>query len=319
MFLLFGMSGAEQCLRYTCSKDVNSTCMTTTNSTVSVSPCPHDYYCPPVTGFDTVICQPKDSLVLLSWPGEPCTTNQTCITGRCEDDECAGNKAGESCNDHSDCAAMLYCTEDSICAEQLSERDDGCRDDFDCKNYLGCQFGECVRYMSKYEGEKVSDCTKNRSLVCQSTLCGSGYCLKAVANDKPTPALCTSNEDCVSTWYSTGTHSYPIYTDCQCAMDATGKGVCGLFPGDSQYAYFLEAMEHFVQYEHNWACHTLRRFSLYCMKTYKYHKQYSDLPLQSIYVEHYPELVYSEDCVQEVYFPAYWSCAVTLAFSLSLV
>ena len=307
---------AEQCMQYACSDAENSTCMTTANSTVYISSCPSGYYCPPVSGFDTVTCEAEDSFVLLSWPGERCKVNQTCVTGLCNDGQCEGRKEGETCEDHSDCDAMLYCSPKSTCAQQLDEGDSGCRDDFDCKNYLACQFEECVQYMSRFEGDEVSGCAGNRSLACQSTLCGFDHCLKPVSNDRPAPALCTTFEDCKSSWYSTPTEPFPIYTDCKCAMDSQGRGVCGLFPGDPQYAYFLEAMEHFIRNEHNWACHTLRRFSLDCMETYRYHKQYSDLVSQTIYVQHFPELIYSPACVHEVYFPEYMSCARLLALAV---
>ena len=317
--VLLAFVSAEQCLQYACLDAVNSTCMETADSTVYVSPCPKGYYCPPISGFDAVSCESEDSLVLLNWPGERCTGNSTCVTGLCSDSECEGRKEGEPCEDHSDCNAELYCTASHNCAVQLDEGDRGCRDDFDCKNYLGCQFGECVQYMSRYEGDQVSGCVGNRSLACQSTLCGVDKCFKAVANDRSAPVICSSSTDCKSSWYSTATRPFPIYTDCTCAMDSLGRGVCGLFPGDPQYSYFLEAMEHFVRNQHNWACHTLRRFSLVCMETSRYHKQYSDLVFQTIFVEHYPALVFSPPCVHQVYFPAYMSGALILLLGVWVV
>jgi hypothetical protein len=284
---------------------------------VYVSQCPAGFYCPPTLGSDDAKCE--ELRVERVLPGERCRSSENCMSGLCESGKCVGKGAGEDCEDHADCNAPLYCTRKNKCDIQIYESSWlSCRNDYDCRNYLTCQFGACVPYLSRSEGEQVRNCVSNTSLACESTLCTSNYCLKAITNDKPIPVSCTSAEDCVSSWYSSESQPFLLHTECNCALDTEGRGVCELFPGDPPYQDFLGALQHIVQRKHNWACHTLRRFSLECLDSSEYHGKYADLIQKFVFAEHYAELVYSQPCVHQVYFPAYESAQALLMIWLVL-
>jgi len=315
--------GTCTCPRYHCLQRTNSTCLSSDGDTVAVSRCPAGSYCPTVLGTEKVNCEAEELKSEQVWPGHPCRSTANCISGLCESGRCVGKGIGDECQVHAECNAPLYCNRLGRCDVQISETYWlSCRDDYDCRNYLTCQFGACVPYLSRSEGEQVSNCVGNSSLACASTLCFSNYCLKPLTNDKPIPAECNSTEDCVSSWYSSETRPFLMHTQCSCAFDTDGRGVCQLFPGDPPYQDFLASLLHVIERKHNWACHTLGRFSLECLDATENHGNYAGLVPKYVFAEHYAELVYSESCVQQVFFPLYLlglqlqpGCLILLVFT----
>lgn len=298
--------GNGACPRYRCLQHTNSTCLSSDGDTVAVSRCPVGSYCPPVLGAEKGSCEAEELRTERAWPGETCHSRTSCVSGLCEGGRCVGQSMGEECQSHADCNAPLYCNRQGKCDLQIYESSWlPCRDDYDCRNYLTCQFGTCVPYLSRSEGEQVSNCVGNSSLACASTLCFSNYCLMPLKNDKPIPAECNSAAECTSSWYSSESRPFLIHTQCNCALDTQGRGVCQLFPGDPPYLDYLTSLQHVLQRKHNWGCHTLRRFSLECLDATEYHRNYADLVSKYVLAEHYAELVYSEPCVQQVFFPQY--------------
>ncbi|CAG9314433.1 unnamed protein product [Blepharisma stoltei] len=297
------------CPNYLCSptKLDSNTCILYESNTFLLQPCKDNYVCPPLTSADSSQCQPKPSPSLeKSWPGESCQNNSTCAYGHCEKSICKGKSLNETCSISDECEPKLRCL-NGICQELLSESSKGCNTDYDCENHCGCENHQCVRYLSKYEGDSVANCINNSSMICGSTMCYEEYCLAFLQNDKEIPTVCKSDEDCASSHYDTPAYPFKFYQTCQCGINSLGNAYCSLFPGDEPMNNYLDWLNYWFYSRSIQKCNTVRRTSLNCIKTWWKAKYYTTFAYILSITMNYPQIQENDNCVEKIYNQAYIS------------
>lgn len=238
----------EDCTIVTCNSNDIATdtgvCGTATKNSngvgynVSIQSCRDGYYCPDAQALyggvytQTSVSCKKDELAGL-WnaltdalgdlvssdhcisqhPGEACSQNAHCFSGKCTSGKCEGAASGASCTIDKNCNAGLYC-EASKCTAQKAAGE-SCNDENECQNTLTCSNNKCVAYYSLANGTETM--TPN---ACNSGLIRvSGT--KVICDSRTlTTNSCTDTTDsCVYTWASDSKTDDTV--GCQC--DSTRK------------------------------------------------------------------------------------------------
>jgi len=93
----------------------------TKNKLHLIKPCTDPNF--PVCDFSTVsygnpaYCAPEKE-VPLTLPGESCSKNSDCYSGRCISRICQGNVYNETCSTDNDCGVGLFCSNEQRCTQQ---------------------------------------------------------------------------------------------------------------------------------------------------------------------------------------------------------
>ena len=270
-------------------------------------------YCP-FTDFSTdsqCIATPP-APIAVGYPGDPCSSNLTCIYSNCQHGICQGFIPSTPCSDTGQCTAGYRC-EYGKCKVLLpigpsdgEGNDANCTTDYDCVNSGVCDNGNCYNYFSKEETDPVSSCENGVNLACKSGLCYKGFCLseKMTSLHKPT-APCSSDDDCNSNYYLSPPHKLNFSSGCQCGMNQKRQKYCGMFPGDKTMKKYIEIFKEWMDSSEVKSCHSYSRTNLNCVKHYWSSSKYSTLAYYMYRVNNARVLVDVEDCVKEIVFFGY--------------
>ena len=222
------------------------------------------------------------------YPGESCNINSDCHieNSTCVEGRCTGIKSGDYCNETKECLAGYFCSkEESKCVRQKNEGEK-CSEGWDCKNFLGCFRGRCIKFGTLKKGIKITNITAyfpENDL--RNYLCYTGelneengksgdFCVendydKTWLNDtKKSPDKngyieCNYGEKCV---YNNGRNKFSKY--CECGYNSKGQGYCPL-PSARNVGAWKERIK-FIAESANNNCHTLSRLNCYENNNYEY-------------------------------------------------
>ncbi|CAG9329269.1 unnamed protein product [Blepharisma stoltei] len=302
------------CYKFNCKSSdmlfVNETCIfyEPTQGKYWLNECPKYFYCPipaPIQEINST-CQyiPKPSSYL--WPGEPCTSNSSCITNACIDSICIGNTAGESCKSDGDCNPGLFCNSEK-CTQQINTGSYGCSRDEDCVNSSFCNFtgnpatSICVLGYSLASSQAIANCENGVSNLCQNIACigGNNPVCNVKLSSQLLPKACQSSNDC-----QIDGNLSEYLPSCECAFNPNGKAYCGLYPGDKLYQQYLIMLQDWIKSDIINKCNTERRGISPCMQAY--YPNYLKLAYYASLVSAYPQLQNAPNCAQQIYLSNYW-------------
>ena len=220
----------------------------------------------------------------IRYPGEACNINSDCIgLSLCQNGKCTGKDNGQQCSATSECKVGYYCNkENSICMGQKNEGEP-CTEGWDCKNYLGCYRGRCIKFgMLK---PNVLNSEKNAPFPGDERryyLCTTGeldgddgttgnYCVKSkyseewiktnkIEIDKNGFIKCEYKESC---FYDNGKRT--IKKICECGYNSEGQGYCPL-PSSLRMDEWNNRIKFIANFANN-NCHSLSRFNCYLQKS----------------------------------------------------
>lgn len=220
----------------------------------------------------------------IRYPGENCNIDSDCIDkSKCENGICTGYGAGQNCTNTSQCNVGFYCNKElKVCMEQKNEGEK-CIEGWDCKNYLGCYRGRCIKFgilkPLVQNTEEYSPFPGNEK---RYYLCNTGeldgddgmtgnFCVKSKYSEvwiKSNKKIiddngfikCEYNEDC---FYDNGRRT--IKKKCGCGYNSDGQGYCPL-PASMRFEEWNNRIKYFVDLANN-KCHTLSRFNCYIQNT----------------------------------------------------
>jgi hypothetical protein len=221
------------CPTYTCGKDKDTTvCNIMTESSNGIPNFEIKKICDAGNKCDLSFeTNKEDTCVAVGgnlYPGERCTSNSQCMSGKCDTcrNTCNGNFANEPCASNDECDVGLYCDLSSKCKpwKEISEE---CGDGVECASYLVCNNKKCVLPGSLQIGDSASN-----PFACNTLYIGE-VGMKSVCTNGPTRM---SEESCPGTCYyklvlpsQTPT---TISEPCKCGMDDSGDSYCPLGIGD---------------------------------------------------------------------------------------
>ncbi|CAG9313166.1 unnamed protein product [Blepharisma stoltei] len=260
----------------------------------------------------------------LSWPGEKCTQTGDCnpiYSTACTNGICVGLSSGVACTDSNYCNPGLSCqgTPGSMkCAPLIQAGSKGCRADFDCVPYAGCNItsttdsseNACVQYWSIKNDEFVAICGEHQSNLCKYNLCrerdGGFKCYEKFENTHIIPWPCDLNAkatDCNFTH-----HEFNFLPDCVCGLNPTGAAYCSLIPGDGPVIEYEAALKSWLFSTSSSQCNTLRRFESQCILDFWGNtKGIYALMYWYLYMSYYPQIQDTQDCVLKTFYPSYVS------------
>ena len=302
----------QTCGKYACPPQgfnmTQGTCGQLVNGTYYLAACSplNTTFC----NTTTLKCQANPAAVVLpSWPGEPCSTQQTCMYGTCQLNKCKGMFAGAPCSLNDQCDPGLHCNSTGLCSPQLLVGSIGCQSEYDCVNGADCNAtlptnGTCLAYASVPNGSWVTDCGNGFSRLCKSGACQqkllftkTGVCIDAAKSIAPTPQACSKDNDCVGT----NTLNYFIST-CNCGYNANGYSYCSPFLGDAPgVAYIAQWIKALASSQGT--CNTARRYSFACLSLIG-----QLLPTtQASYLYHnFANVQGNDNCIKYTFTRAYW-------------
>ncbi|CAG9318253.1 unnamed protein product [Blepharisma stoltei] len=276
-------------------------------------------YCPPSyspnsTNATCAQYQPASSGI---YPGEKCISKEECLHSAqgCVDGVCRGIKENGSCTSTWDCDIGLYCNSSSICTKQISDGSKGCKSEFDCQNWLGCDIGAgshatagtCRPYYSILPHENVKSCSEeNLNPLCSSTMCGVSetdeqiYCTdKLSSSNKKLPVLCESDSSCTSITEDFFKKSFT--KNCTCGENSLGEAFCNLFPNDKPFEDYISIHSKWYHSEAIKQCHTMRRNAWNCITDWWSTNEATTLIYYQLKVERWPYIQKNDMCVSAIY------------------
>ena len=218
------------------------------------------------------------------YPGEDCILNTDCIlqNSTCKNGKCTGFSKGENCNNTSECTVGNYCNKDSNTCQEQKDEGGKCVEGWDCKNFLGCFKGRCIKFGILKNSVKIEDESFKDK---KSYLCATGelegedgivgkYCAQndydkewiEKANkkiDKNNFIECEYDEYC----YYTNAKQKNI-KKCGCGYNNKGKGYCPL-PSGRNLEEWKNRVNFFGESATN-NCHSLSRFNCYLQNDYDF-------------------------------------------------
>ena len=236
------------------------------------------------------IFQDKKNLIK-RYPGEDCNFDIDCLLSDslCIKGKCTGAGLDVNCTETSQCLVGLYCNKElGLCKEQ---KDEGkkCSEGWDCKNYLGCFRGRCIKFGLLKKGIKVTEDLASfpgddkRNYLCytgeleQDDGLSGNFCVDNDYNDtwvRNTNKVidengfikCNYGEKC---FYLNGKIGFE--KNCECGYNKEGQGYCPL-----PSARNLEAWKDRMKFLGNSAkngCHSLSRFNCYLKNDYDFYSE----------------------------------------------
>ena len=270
----------QTCYNFTCGSLTSKFgCMesNTSTSNIYLEPCNLPFsYCPytdptiDYTPLNKTCLSLPSSPFNSSWPGDPCSSNSTCISQYCSNSICQGLLSSSICEDTGQCNPGLQCARVRStfnCKLQLPIGNTNCQTDYDCVNYGACENNTCYSYYSRQEGEYVSECENNKNMLCESGMCHEHMCVSPnVKSYNNLPMTCQDESDCISTYYNLPPDGFNLTSSCQCGFNDAGQKFCALFPGDPVQASFRSIQLQWINSRNILNCHSYSRFSLDCIK-----------------------------------------------------
>jgi hypothetical protein len=223
------------------------------------------------------------------YPGEECYINSDCISenSTCVNGICTGAGLNEKCNETKQCTVGHYCNKESKTCIKQKEEGGKCLEGWDCKNYLGCFKGRCVKLGTLKKGIRITQemapfpGDDKRNFLCFTMELNSPDGLKGnfcVSNDYDSSWItkekkiledgkyvkCNYGEKCQ---YSNGRNKF--LKDCECGYNNLGQGYCPVPSGKNLEAWTERAK--FIANSANNNCHSLSRFDCYTKNNYKFY------------------------------------------------
>ncbi|CAG9333020.1 unnamed protein product [Blepharisma stoltei] len=257
--------------------------------------------------------QPSAPLI---YPGEKCTTSSDCAHSKqgCLQGVCRGTLENQSCTSSWDCDIGLYCSPTNVCTKLISDGGKGCRSEFDCENWLGCDIdenshsteGTCRPYYSILPHETVKSCSSEGiNTLCSSNMCGipelgeNIVCTKPLSSSKKVPMPCDSDASCTST--TDDLFKTTFYSNCSCGYNPEGEAFCNLFPNDEPFEKFIKIMTKWYHSESVKQCHTMRRNAWNCITDWWNTNDATTLIYFQLKVERWPYIQKNDMCVSTIY------------------
>ena len=231
----------------------------------------------------------QENINIKRYPGEDCIFNVDCLfdDSICQNGKCTGVPLGGNCSETSQCLVGHYCNKIIGKCEEQREEGQKCAEAWDCKNYLGCFKGKCIKLGILKKGIKVSPDiapfpgNDKRHLLCytgeleQADGVSGNYC---VENDYDESWLikykkqlidnkyvkCYYNTKC---YYINGKNKFE--KNCECGYNSDGQGYCPL-PSARKIEAWKEKMK-FIQSSVDNNCHSLSRFNCYLKNNYEFY------------------------------------------------
>ena len=225
------------------------------------------------------------------YPGEDCYFNTDCLFDYsiCQNGKCTGFGPGENCSETSQCTAGNYCNKETgKCTEQ---REEGqiCVEGWDCKNYLGCYRGRCIKFGTLKKGIKLSPefapfpGNDKRHYLCytgeleQGDGISGNFCVENDYNehwvrddnkfiDEKGFIKCNYGEKC---FYNNGKNKFE--KDCECGYNDKGQGYCPL-PSARNLEKWNDRIK-FIGNAANNGCHSLSRFDCYLKNDFEFYSE----------------------------------------------
>ncbi|CAG9320194.1 unnamed protein product [Blepharisma stoltei] len=323
------------CPSYTCKRKDQSftkkTCIfySADDDTFYVDKCADKTFslCNPTQSLVNSTCTiPQRTVIPLSWPGEKCHNASDCTTGciACKMGFCIAQPEGSGCTSSMECNAGLFCSIPTggtgACAPQIPVGGVGCTSDYDCVNGAGCNIttpnsasatNVCIQYYTLKPHEIVSSCVSNSNLLCSSGICktqsGISYCSNSLASENSNiPNTCQRGSVCSSIADNFFTTPFALTGPCQCGLNSNGTAYCPIFPGDAPYLEFINQSKKGYNSTDIAKCHTLRRYTYQCREQHWDKKNYDKLQYYFTYVNHYPVVQESPECVVKMYQSDYY-------------
>jgi hypothetical protein len=231
LFILLQVTLAQ----YTCPKFacgfVNDTdlelCAVNDNGNIKMKVCRSDQtdFCDFKINQPSSNCAEKFVSLYSLTPGDPCDTDEMCISKKCNLGHCVGMQAGEMCATDNDCNPGLYCSQRLKC-EALQTQGKKCGPvDGPCMNELACTLGSCISI-----GSLADESPSDNMLACKSlfTMVDKNGVMKCHSQPKSTtgsssPTECTLGSMCTYK-FDSGTETLTI--PCKCGANKDGKSYC---------------------------------------------------------------------------------------------
>lgn len=206
--------------------------------------------------FSAINCVARITQVALKIPGEPCLSDNDCLSNKCMEKICRGIEDGYMCdtNSASSCDVGLYCFT-SICEDQRVIGE-SCTNSYQCVNSAFCDkhTSTCIAYLS-LENDEASITPNGVAYECKSMYSANGLC------DNPPQSMadyslkpCNSDWDCLL--------SDQTFSECQCGYNDAGNRCCKAAYGDPVYAKIKQTLENVLKVNRN--CASAFMFSPQC-------------------------------------------------------
>ena len=208
------------------------------------------------------------------YPGEECIFNIDCLfdDSICQNGRCTGVPPGEICSETSQCLVGYFCNKKTKRCEEQKGEGQLCSEGWDCKNYLGCFKGKCIKLGLLKKGIKITPelapfpGDDKRHLLCytgeldQIDGVTGNYCVendydetwikenkKQIEDNKY--IKCNFGEKC---YYINGKNKFEKM--CECGYNSMGQGYCPL-PSARNLDAWKEKMK-FIGSSANNECHS---------------------------------------------------------------
>ena len=317
LFLLASLGLSQKCSEYSCKSAatqflpgqcIQSIPLESDTEKILLAFCTDQYhsYCPPANMNASCQLPPQQPTINIAGIDEPCTFDINCLDGICVDSKCTVlPDLNGQCQRDTQCPVGQYCN--SACAPQVGLNGACTRDEM-CKNNLGCHQGLCTNYFTINTTDELNECINNENYLCESGACravnGLSYCIPIMASPNPLPISCYYDDQC--TINGTFGDNTNFTTSCTCGYNGFGFASCGLAPGDQGYLNYTKSMNKWLNSQNVSLCHTTRRTNLECIKHYWNYTNFVTLAYTKEYALNYPEIVYNDNCVKDIYQTYYW-------------
>jgi hypothetical protein len=128
-----------------------------------------------------------------------------------------------------------------------------------------------------------------------------------VSSDYSNPKECSVSSDCPSNAVQFNATTTTTYNEtCSCGYNLDGQSYCELHNSDSTYEKYTDFLENWFESDSIKGCNSARRTVGYCAESRLSEDEYSEFNVRKTTAESYPYLVDNDDCVEAVFFGAYY-------------
>jgi hypothetical protein len=255
-------------------------------------------------------CQPKVTIPIKLYPGGPCETEGDCLSGKCQDGECAGVQANSTCSKDSECYYGFSCRTGNTpsdtqkyCLPQKNEGD-SCSNDYECINTHGCYKGQCIPYYSLKDGTPLEVDVAEAHSFCESGFEYLSSCARFTLNGGKS-FECSNSSPCTYTNYD-GKH-VTVEENCQCGFNPSGKKYCLVGSGDKEFMKYVRDSKNLLI--DTTVCNTRERIGV-CNHNKKFPNKHfillnGNFTNSKIIAENSNKLIDADKCVLQVVYPEF--------------